>query len=361
VLVCGALLVLALGPRLVVAGINTGVPLPYELLAVIPGVSTARRPNHLVVMMFPLLALLAACGVQALWQRGRRGRWAAGGLAALAVLECLVLPLPVAHFGVSPAYAELRGTPGAVLELPLGHRSAGPMKSQMLHERPTVTGYLSRTPDVPPFLARVPWLRELWEMQPRPPDIIPARPDDTRQALHAYGIRTIVAHPQHPELLPGQGVALRALLDQRLPGIAPEQAAPGLLFYEVPPVAAPRPLAYLGEGWHRREHEEGRIWRWMGAHATVRLVNPFAQPRPVTLALTAESYQHARPLRLHLNAAPLGTFEMGRAARTLHVRLLLPPGEHTLHLRSEADAEPSDEQRALSLSFSRIELVSTTP
>jgi hypothetical protein len=43
------------------------------------------------------------------------------------------------------------------------------------------------------------------------------------------------------------------------------------------------------------------------------------------------------------------------------VRLLLPPGEHTLHLRSEAEAEPSDEQRALSLSFSRIELVSTAP
>lgn len=355
VIIVVALYILALGPRLVVLGHNTGIPLPYELLSPIPGISTARRPNHLIVVMLPLIAVLAGYGLRFLSTQRPWGLVATPVMITLAAYELLVLPLPAMMFDMHPIYADLRNQPGAVLELPLGHRSAEPMKSQFIHERPTVGGYLSRTPDVPIFMQTVPWARALNEIEPYEPDIVPQPDDAAHQAMSYYDIRTIIIHLQHHSLLTGDAAALQMLLREMLPAQETYRDAE-VVVYQVPPVTTPHPFIYLGTGWQQRESQDGRYWRWMDEQATVRMVNPTHAPLPVRLRLVVESYQHTRPLTLVLDTVPLETLPIRRAAQTLHIAFLLPPGEHTLTFESDAAPHP-DGERSLSLSFMRIELV----
>lgn len=371
-LISAGLFVLLLGPRLSLAGIATDLPLPYELLRDLPGIGTARRPNHLVVVLLPLLALLSAWGVRALLARGHRGRLIALLLLLLVGAEYIVLPLPALPHPIHPVFARLRGQPGAIFELPPGHRSALPMLSQTIHERPTVGGYLSRTPDIPHFVEHVPWMRELWQAEPAPADITPGSAGWAPDAFSFYAIQTLVVHRQHPDLAPGQAERLEALIAQRLPHSLASYADAAIAVYAVPPVAA-RPFLYLGGGWQQPEGQGARTWRWMDDHATVQLVNPTAHTRPVVLELAAESYQQPRPLTLTLQLATgaptsstpvppppgslrLGSFGMPRAHRLLRLHLLLPPGEHTIHLVSRPAPAAPGRSRRFSLSFTRIDL-----
>jgi hypothetical protein len=76
----------------------------------------------------------------------------------------------------------------------------------------------------------------------------------------------------------------------------------------------------------------------MGERAELRLFNPLDRPVPARLTLVAAAYEGARPLRLALGDTPLGALMIppdspfGRS-----VVFFLPPGEHTLELRSDAE------------------------
>jgi hypothetical protein len=355
-IIIGVLVLLSLGPRLSLAGIDTHLPTPYVLLKGIPGIAMARRPNHLVVIVLPLLAVVAGYGMRWLLRRGCAGELALIVLGGGVIVEYAVLPLPALPFFVHPIfYHELREQPGAVLELPIEPRSAVPMVHQMVHQRPIVTGYLSRTPDIPPFVQQVPWVRALWQMQPPPaPDIIAQPPDVAQQAFSFYDIRTLVVW--HTRMQPQQRQALEQVIAHMLPGIAPAHQRPEMTVYAIPPVESPRPFLYLGEGWYGREHVGEHAWRWMATDAGVHLVNPVPEPRQVTLTLSAESYQEQRPLLLTLDGSMLGQFEVPRSEHTLHLRLLLPPGEHTLHLHTTPGGQDPATGRVLSLSFTHIAL-----
>lgn len=348
----GAIVILSFGPQLHIAGFNTHIPLPYALLDIIPGVGMARRPNHLVIIALPIIALLAAYGMRTLLARGWRGEVALLLLSSMIILEYAVPPAPALPLFVHPVCAELAEEPGAILELPVEHRSAVPMINQTVHHRPIVTGYLSRSPDIPPFVQRVPWVRALWEQQaPLTPDIIPARPDDAWQALDFYDIRTILVW--HMRMTPKTLPQLETLFQRMLPQLEPQQRAE-LTMYQVPEVANPRPLIYLGRGWGAREEQDGHVWRWMEHEADVILTNPFPHTTNVTITMTLESYQHPRPLTLALDEHPLATMEIPREAQTRTLFLLLPPGEHTLRFQSSAAARDSQTDRALSLSWTQI-------
>ncbi|NJP04995.1 MAG: hypothetical protein HC837_04890 [Chloroflexaceae bacterium] len=345
--------VLAFGPRLVLAGFATDIPMPYAFLQWLPGMSMARRPNHLILVILPLVAVLAGFGLYALLLRGCLGEMLLLLFGILVLLEYLVLPFPRLPLFVHPSFAELREQPGAVFELPLEHRSAGPMVNQMVHERPIVGGYLSRSPDIPAFVQRVPWVNQLWQAQPyQGIDIFGEAPDDAWQAFSFYDLRTIVIW--NNRLHRDQVATMQMLMERFLPELHIEQPGPEMTIYQVAPVPTPHPFLFAGTGWYQREYAQERIWRWMAETATVQLVNPSVQTTVVGLEIDVESYQHTRPLALTLDETPLDTFAIPRAARTLRLWLALSPGEHTLRFQSEPSMSTAGTPRLLSLSFTRI-------
>jgi hypothetical protein len=353
VVLAGALWLLTLGPRLRVLGHNTGVVLPFDWLQIVPGMTLGHRPNHLMIFLLPVLALLAGYGMRALAARGRRGKVALALLCALLVAEYATAPLPALALPESPAAAALRGGSGAVLDLPPDKRTARAMVDQMAHGRPIVGGYLARQPDVPPLVVQSPAVRALWRMEPgQGPDIVENPPDLGRQALSYYGIRAIVLR-EGALSAEQQQRALRAI-EAALPGARPAEQRDGIRIYQVEPAGQPRPFLALGAGWMEAEDAAPRVWRWMGASAQVLLVNPAPASRLVRVELEATSYQRARPLTLRLGGRLVGTFTVPPTERTLRLALALPAGEHTLELASDTEREAAAPHRELSLLFTRI-------
>ncbi len=145
-----------LGPTLIVAGQNTGVPMPFALLRAIPFVNANRYPVRFNVMLALSLAPLLAFGAAHLL-RTRRGTFALLALLALLAFEQRVYPLPLNDLRVPALYQTIRDTPGdfAILELPLGWRGSIPLQGklddaaqffQTAHHKRLLGGITSRTP-----------------------------------------------------------------------------------------------------------------------------------------------------------------------------------------------------------------------
>lgn len=353
-----SLWLLMLGPELRVNGVHTSIKLPYDFLRFMPGMSLAHRPNHLAIYMLPLLMVLAGFGMLFLWHRQRWGRWLLSALGVVIALEYMVLPFPTMSSRVRPQIASLSNQGGAVLDLPPDERTSGPMNNQMVHGRPIVGGYLARQFDVPPFVEKISWLSQLWQLYPdsdQGPDIVEEHPDDGQQALRFYDITTILV--RRDELEPfQQRDALRAL-HAVLPTVEPTYDDAGLSIYQIPPVTQAEPFLFLGSGWLPREHAEGRVWRWMSRQATLYIVNPDRRARWVTLAFNLQSYKEARTLDVQFDGASLGSFVVQPAEQMLRLQIVLPSGEHSLRFTSTPERENDPARRLLSFSFSHIELV----
>lgn len=348
--------VLMLGPRLRIAGIETGIRLPFDFLKVIPGMSLGHRPNHFAIFMLPILMILAGFGMQALFQRGRTGRIALTLLGALIVLEMLVLPIPALPFAGDQILTQIRNQPGAVMDVPNLQRNAPAMEDQMVHGRPIVGGYLARPPAPSAFTETIPWIWQVWWLKPKAsPDIVTERPDDGQQALNFYGIGTIIV--RKADLKPADLDNLPLVMARVLPDLTPALQDPALDVYNVPPVTNPRPFLYLGDGWYDLERQAAVVWRWMSGSASIKVVNPERAVQPVTLTLSAESYQHTRTLAISLDSQAVASYEIPPTVQTISVELALPPGEHTLRLTSPTTLEPAPPKRDLSLLFTNIDLV----
>jgi hypothetical protein len=128
---------ISLGPYLVVAGRETGFPLPYRLLYdVVPGFASMRLPGRFALLAVLAATPLAALGVLRCGERCRRAvrspRWSplitplvALGAIALALAELGSKPMPVvaipAGADVPAVYGWLaRERPGPLVELPFG-------------------------------------------------------------------------------------------------------------------------------------------------------------------------------------------------------------------------------------------------
>jgi hypothetical protein len=198
-----AFLVWALGPFLIVGGVNTGLVLPDAFLRSLPIVSNARIPGRAIVMV-QLAAAMVCAAVAA--RGGLAGRTVAA-LAAVVVLGCWTAPFPL--YALPPAgtvEARLRTDPqpGAVLELPLGIADgfgvAGRLDPRTLawqtdHGRAIVGGFSAR---VSPHL-RAAYLRDgvfarLLQLSADDPSSIaaPPWPDRPSQHLIDLGVRYVV-------------------------------------------------------------------------------------------------------------------------------------------------------------------------
>jgi hypothetical protein len=369
-LLLGATLVLAMGEELYVLGINTGVPLPYALLADLPGIRSSHRPNHFVILSIALVALLAARGYTALFEPRRRedtkqllSPWRLrvfvgnGWLPAAAVIALVLTidgyagPLPLVTRTIPPGYAQLPPDAGALLPIPVNlnvSRSEN-LWYQTAHGRPIVGGFIGREPPYP--LGRyAPGVRELRYGRAESPDIVsPGWPDAARESLAAYGLTHVLFHPDAMRQTVGP---MRALVAEM--GLVPTYADERLEIYPVPPVETPRPLVYLGSGWGGVERDGPRTWRWMRDRAELYLVNPTAETRVVRLDLRMESFERDRPLSLRFGDTPPATILVSRAAMQRTLSLLLPPGTHVVYLGAPAAPRPGRGAELLSISFERI-------
>jgi hypothetical protein len=357
--------------------VSTGLPLPYALLADLPGIRSSHRPNHFVILSILILALLAARGFERLFRstegtesteagdsatlrvlrvlRGsnmRRWGWAAAIIALVLLVDGWGGPLPLVTRTIPPGYAQLPPRDGgALLPIPLNlnvSRSEN-LWYQTAHGWPIVGGFIGREPPYP--VGRyAPGVRELRSGRRDTPDILaPGWPELARESLAHYGVRYVLYHPDTMKQTIGPMRALAAEL-----GLAPAYADERLEIYPLPPVERPRPLAYLGAGWGGVERDGERVWRWMGPQAELYLVNPHPEPRVVRLELMMESFERARSLSIRLGDGPPATIEVSRAAMRRTFSLLLRPGTHVVYLGAPADPRPGRSAEPISISFERI-------
>lgn len=352
-----AALLLTLGPELQIGPWRSGIPLPYAALEQIPGLSLGRRPSLftaiITLTLVPPLALGLAAGLQA-----SRGRPLLRALAVgLILFELLPAPWPLLSAQVHPIYTELAQRPGAIIELPTAaYKYIEPQRAQMVHGRPLVGGYLARPPRDPwPYLA--PAVRPIWYFAPEPADPFFAGSGGPIDALVSYGITDLVV--RWDQLESGQEIAAQAILDQVVPGLDPVYRDATLSVYQLPTTPPPQPSAALtGPGWNPPEGG-AQPWRWMGEAGTIALVNPGPEPRLMTLALSAMSFERPREVTLQLNHAPAGTWTVGGQGRDqVNFHFWLPAGTHWLDLSAPADLEPRpNSSRMLSITLTEMRLI----
>ena len=147
---------LALGPFIRVAGIETYVPGPWALLRYVPIIGGARMPTRFVVPAMLAFAVLFAVCLSRL-ASGPRRRIILAAVAAGLVFELWPAPRPLHTAAVPAIYGQIREDPRniRVLELPFGIRdgvmsegdfSASSQFYQTYHEKALIGGYLSRIP-----------------------------------------------------------------------------------------------------------------------------------------------------------------------------------------------------------------------
>ncbi len=342
-------MLLAMGERLQLFGQMTAIPLPYALLAGLPGIRTSHRPNHILLIGMLLLAVLAAYGVAELVRRFTRMRWSlAGGLVAAAlfldgwagVLPLYALPIPAGYTRALP-----RGD-GAILPIPVNLNVARgeQLWYQTAHGRPIIGGYTGREPAYP-IGKYAPGIRELRYGRFDAGDIVtPGWPDAPRAMLAALGIRYVAFHP---DLMKDSITRQRALIAQI--GLKPSYSDPRLELYPVPPNEHPQIIGYLGDGWGGLERQDQRRWRWLGdGPGELYLYNPHGEAHSVIIDLQLEAFQQDRPLAISLDGRPPVTLLATRAEMRRSLTLLLEPGAHVVYFSAPADRTENGRWRSVS-------------
>jgi hypothetical protein len=180
-------LLLSLGPVLKVFGTNTGLPLPYAVLARVPPFTLAREPLRLSTFAAWALLGLAALGLTAVRARVSRRFGRTAGLAVVGLATAVWMAegyspgVPPARFVPPPGLATL--PPGAVVDLPLTITDGLAMFLQIYHGRPIVTGYVSRVS------------AEQFEHVRRLQDLIDTDPGRFVAEVRGFGVRTAILHP----------------------------------------------------------------------------------------------------------------------------------------------------------------------
>jgi len=147
---------LALGPFIHIAGVNTFVPGPWAFLRYVPILGLTRSPSRFSVVLMLGVAILFATALVALTRRyPAKRRLIVTTAGALLLFELFPAPRPIYSAAIPSIYEQVKAAPGDVrlLELPVGARdgtssfgnfTARSQFYQTFHEKPLVGGYLSR-------------------------------------------------------------------------------------------------------------------------------------------------------------------------------------------------------------------------
>jgi Interleukin-like EMT inducer len=162
---------LTLGPSLRVNGHDTGLPLPFALVARLPFFEGNRYPSRYSVLLALSLAVLVGFGLTAIlsWIGKKHASTAAGRLfrpalvillSTLLLFEQLSVPLPLSDMRVPPVYQGIADMPGdwTLLDVPVawrnGFRVTGTLDPiimfeqyyQTVHGKRLLAGNISRNP-----------------------------------------------------------------------------------------------------------------------------------------------------------------------------------------------------------------------
>lgn len=346
-----AFLVLSLGASLRVNGADTGMPLPYALLADLPIVRLTRQPDRFNVLVTVALGVLAAHGAAALTGAARRPPSAAGPWAVTALLGALILleywpsPIVTRAPAVPPFLAALPPGAGALVEYPFNpevtYRDAERMLFQTAHGRPISGGYHSRAYPQPQL--GLPALRDL--RAGRLESDIALEPGGWPAALRTLGYSHIIGYRQRPlgpiSLGPADEAPFMALVEAGLGVEGPAYEDPWLIAYAVPP-AEPAPVVQIRDGWAPvEEPAPGRRHRWLPEAAELGLFAPAAGPYRLSFGALP-----AGGPRTLLVEGPGGTtaLPLGSGPRRYSLLLDLPAGRTVLRLST---AEPPTTGQAL--------------
>jgi hypothetical protein len=147
---------LALGPFIHIAGINTYVPGPWAFLRYVPILGLTRSPSRFSVVLMLGVAILFATALVALTRRyPAKRRLIVTTVGALLLLELWPSPRPIYSATIPRIYQHVKDAPDdmRLMELPVGARdgtgSVGNFTArsqfyQTFHEKALVGGYLSR-------------------------------------------------------------------------------------------------------------------------------------------------------------------------------------------------------------------------
>ena len=147
---------LALGPFIYIAGVNTYIPGPWAVLRYAPGFGLARMPSRFTIVALLGVALLMSGALAAIGERWPHRRRLIGAIvAALLVFELWPVPRTLYSAEISSVYDRIAEDPRPVrvLVLPFGVRdgvsATGNFRprtqyNQIRHGKALIGGYLSR-------------------------------------------------------------------------------------------------------------------------------------------------------------------------------------------------------------------------
>ena len=147
---------LALGPFIYIAGVNTHVPGPWALVRYVPGFGLTRMPGRFTIVALLGVAVLMAGALAAIGERWpQRRRTIAAIVGVLLVFELWPAPRTLYSAEISPIYDRIAADPRPVrvLILPFGVRDGvwetGNFRPrtqyhQIRHGKALIGGYLSR-------------------------------------------------------------------------------------------------------------------------------------------------------------------------------------------------------------------------
>jgi hypothetical protein len=153
-----AFVLLALGPFIYVAGVNTHIPGPWALLRYAPIIGLARTPARFVAVVMLIVAVMFATALAWLARNTRRPALVLSSVGVLLAAELLPLPRTLHSTDIPTVYRHVATAPEDVrlLELPFGVRdgtssignfSAQTEFFQTAHGKTVMGGYLSRVSD----------------------------------------------------------------------------------------------------------------------------------------------------------------------------------------------------------------------
>ncbi|MFN2185457.1 MAG: interleukin-like EMT inducer domain-containing protein, partial [Anaerolineae bacterium] len=364
---------MTLGPSLRVNGQDTGIPLPFALVAQLPFFKGNRYPSRYSVLFVLSLSVLVAFGLAAILRTRKLGarvsprsapRTIAGlALVALVLFEHLSIPLPLSDMRVPDVYQAIADEmPGdwTLLDLPVawrnGFRVTGTQHPlimfeqyyQTVHGKRILAGNTSRNPPLKfQYFTEAPVLNTIIALETGH-QVDPSVVDQDRllagDVLRFFNIEAILVHPEQtgPEMVPYIEAAMPVDCAEEGDGLVlcrvdlppwPEQ-------WVVRPGDALSRLSYA-EGWGIPAGDV--VWAQRKA---VRLLVPLDGSKQ-QMAFRAYAPTEGQRLQIEINGLPASEVEMAHGWSSYEVTLpaqVVLEGLNEVWLRFET-LTPADQVR----------------